>query len=430
MADAFTTQPYALSGEHGAAAESAGLWRRSDVRLSLAFMALTCFGLVMAVSAAGSGGFTVAVLKRLALTGLGIGAFVLGTSVNYQRWRRHQLALLALGLVCLAAVFVPGVGVAMNGARRWIDLGLPVGFQPSEFVKIILCIWVAAYCDLYLGRLGSFVRGFLVPLGVLGVACGLILLEPDFGTAALTGVVCTSVLLVMGTRFTFVLLAGAASLPLMHQLVFGVPYRMRRVVAFLDPWADPRGSGYQLIQALIAVGSGGTTGLGLGASRQKEAFLPGATNDFTFSIIAEELGFIGSVVLIALFAFVLWECLKVVYRARDPFGFALALGLSVLLGVQAAAHMAVVTGCVPTKGLSLPFFSAGGSSLIGSLLAAGILVSIARSEEEPDSYPLKPWHDDMPGYQRLAERALGRVAEPVAGTVDRALGLEGGGEGA
>jgi cell division protein FtsW len=370
----------------------------------------------MAVSAAGSTGFTAAVFKRLALTGLGLGAFVVGATVHYQRWRRHQMALLALALVCLIAVFVPGIGMAKNGAHRWVNPGLPVGFQPSEFAKIILCIWVAAYCDRHLARLRSFVRGFMVPLGVVGLACGLILLEPDFGTAVLTGLVCTAVLVVMGTRVIFLVLAAAASLPLMHQLVFGVPYRMRRVVAFLDPWADPRGSGYQLIQALIAVGSGGTAGLGLGASRQKEAFLPGATNDFTFSIIAEELGFIGSVALIALFAFALWECLKVIHRARDPFGFALGVGLSVLLGVQAAAHIAVVTGCIPTKGLSLPFFSAGGSSLVGSLLAAGILVNIARSEEDPEGHPLKSWQEDMPAYHRLASRAVRRVLAAIAAT--------------
>ncbi len=422
MAGAFTIQPHLASGQGERAAE-ARPWHRPSVRLTLVFTALTCFGLVMAVSAAGSTGFTAAVFKRLALTGLGLGAFVVGATVHYQRWRRHHMALLALALVCLIAVFVPGIGMVKNGAHRWVNPGLPVGFQPSEFAKIILCIWVAAYCDSHLAWLRSFVRGFMVPLGVVGLVCGLILLEPDFGTAVLTGLVCTAVLVVMGTRMIFLLLAGAASLPLMHQLVFGVPYRMRRVTAFLDPWADPRGSGYQLIQALIAVGSGGMAGLGLGASRQKEAFLPGATNDFTFSIIAEELGFIGSVALIALFAFALWECLKVIYRARDPFGFALAVGLSVLLGVQAAAHIAVVTGCVPTKGLSLPFFSAGGSSLVGSLLAAGILVNIARSEEDPERYPLKSWKEDMPAYHRLAARAASSVLAATAATA------EGSGEG-
>ncbi len=387
------------------------------MRLTVLFMALACFGLVVTTSSAGSGDFLPAMAKRAALTGLGLCAFLAGARLNYTCWRRHQLGILVLALAGLTAVFIPGLGVVRNGARRWMDVGLPIGLQPSEFAKIALCIWVAAYCERNLTRLSSFVRGFLAPLSVVGLACLLILLEPDFGTAVLAGVVCTIVLLVMGTRVVFILLAAAASLPLMHQLVFGVPYRLERVLTFMDPWADAQGTGYQLIQSLIAIGSGGTTGLGLGASHQKEAFLPGVVNDFAFSVVAEELGFVGSVALIVLLALVLWECLKVVQRSRCPFGFGLALGLAILLGIQAAAHVAVVSGCVPTKGLSLPFISAGGSSLLASMLAAGILVSIARAEEDPDSHDVRPWQEDMPFYERLATGLLRATARAVVRTV-------------
>ncbi len=391
-------------------------WRRPSVRLTLLFGALVCFGLVMAVSATGTE-FTATLTHRLGLTGLGLCAFLLGANTDYHLWRRHHVGLLLLTFIALMAVLVPGIGAVRWGARRWIDLGLPFGFQPSEFAKVTLCIWTAAYCERNLGRIRTFTHGFLAPLALLGLACGLILLQPDFGTAVLTGLVCVTVLMVMGTRPLFLLLACAASLPLLHQLVFDVPYRLRRVTAFLDPWGDPRGAGYQLIQSLVAIGSGGLTGLGLGAGRQKAEFLPGAHNDFAFSVIGEELGFIGSVGLILLLALLLWQCLRVVKGSRDPFGFALALGLTVLLGVQSAAHIAVATGCVPTKGLSLPFISAGGSSLVASMLAAGILVSIARSQEQPERFDFSPPAGDAPLYEQAVNSGLRKLARAGASIV-------------
>lgn len=383
------------------------------------FVALTCFGLVMAVSAAGAGDFTSALLKRLALTLLGVGAFVLGARVDYHWWRRHHLAALALALAALIAALIPGVGMEINGARRWVKIGLPIGFQPSEFAKVALCIWLAAYCERNATRMRRFLPGFLIPCAVVGFASLLILCEPDFGTAVLTGVLCVVVLLVLGTRPVYVLLAAAAGMPLLQRLVFDVPYRLQRVLTFVNPWRDPRGAGYQLIQSKIAIGSGSLLGVGLGAGQQKAGFLPGATNDFIFSVVAEELGLIGSVVIIGLFLFVLWEALKVVIRSRDPFGFALALGLSWLLTAQAATHIAVVTGSVPTKGLSLPFISAGGSSLVTTMLAAGILVSIARSQERPERYALTAWHEDVPGYERLACQTARAIGAICTGTVRR-----------
>ncbi len=394
-------------------------WRRPSVRLTALVMTLACLGLVVSASAASAADYTPALLRRLAFTGAGLCAFIFGAGANYQWWRRHHLAALALAFAGLAAVFVPGVGMQINGARRWVNLGLPVGFQPSEFAKVALLIWVAAYCERNAGRMRSFAHGFLVPVGVVGVACLLILAEPDFGTAVLIGGVCTVVLLVFGTRLVYVLLAGAAAMPLLQRLIFDVPYRMQRLLAFMHPWRDPRGAGYQLIQSKIAIGSGGLFGVGLGAGHQKAGFLPGAGNDFIFSVLAEELGLIGSLAVVTLFLFVLWECLKVVMRTRDPFGFSLAVGLSWLLTAQAAAHIAVATGSVPTKGLSLPFISAGGSSLMASMLAAGILVSIARSVESPESYPLSPWDQDRPAYERLASAGLDHLARAARTSTGR-----------
>jgi cell division protein FtsW len=271
----------------------------------------------------------------------------------------------------------------------------------------------------------SAVHGFLIPLGVVGVVCLLILAEPDFGTAVLTGAVGLAVLLVFGTRLLYVGLAGVACLPALEKLVIAVPYRLQRVLAFIHPWQDPHGTGYQLIQSKIAIGSGGALGRGLGAGVQKAGFLPSADNDFIFSVIGEELGLVGALAIIILFVALVWMALKVVTRARDAFGFGLALGLSWLLGMQAAAHMAVVTGSIPTKGLSLPFISAGGSSLLASTFAAGVLVNIARSEESPGRIRQVSWEQDVPAYERAARWIalnLGLAGIALAGSLFRRKG--------
>ena len=401
MAHAATTHERALSLAC-ARTDAPTAWQRPSVRLTVLFAALTCLGLVMVASVVGTRDFLGATVRRLAFTAAGVAAFVAGARVSYQWWRRHSLLALGTSLAGLAAVLLWGARI--NGARRWLYLGPPVGFQPSEFAKIGLCIWLAAYCERHASRMRGFAQGFLAPLSVVGLVCVLVLAEPDFGTAVLIGVVCMVVLLVFGTRLVFALLAGAAALPLMQHLIVSRPYRLRRILAFLDPWADPQGLGYQMIQSKIAIGSGGAFGLGPGAGIQKTGFLPGTDNDFIFSIIGEELGFVGCAIVIVLLLAVLWEVLKVILRSRDAFGFGLALGLSIMLGTQAAVHIAVVTGSVPPKGLSLPFISAGGSSLVASMFAAGILVNIARSEERPDLLRIIPWEQDVPAYQRLAWR--------------------------
>jgi cell division protein FtsW len=386
-------------------APASASWTCPSVRLTVLAVGLSCFGLVMVASAAGTQGFTEAAIKRLAMTGAGFVAFFAAAGMDYHWWRRHNMALAAGAMAMLVAVLLPGVGAQINGAQRWINPGLPVGFQPSEFAKLGLIAWTAAYCERNAGRMRGPWAGFLLPVGIVGTASLLVLAEPDFGTAVLTGAVCTAVLVVFGTRLIYLLFAGAAAFPLAQKLVFDVPYRMQRIVAFLDPWQDPQGSGYQLIQSKIAIGTGGLLGRGLGAGLQKAGFLPGADNDFIFSIICEELGLIGALGLIIAFIIFLWEAMKVVMRSRDPFAFGLSLGLAWLIGMQAAAHIAVVTGSIPTKGLSLPFISAGGSSLIVSMAAAGILVSIARAEERLAETP-PPWHEDVPGYEQLARRVL------------------------
>jgi len=414
-----------LSASLAAPAQGAALapWRRSSYRLGAALGALSCLGLVMVAAtapAAHESAFTSALARRVAWTAVACVGLAVGCAVPYHWWRRHHLLVLASAFCLLAVVLVPALGARVNGARRWIRLGPWVGVQPSEFAKVALVIWLAAYCERQRqgeGRsrgpnlMRTATRGFLLPAAVVGAACALVLAEPDFGTAVLMGLVCGILMLVCGTRPLHALLAAGACLPLLHRLILHSPYRLERVMSFLNPWADPLGSGYQLVQSLIAIGSGGVAGVGLG--RGAIGFLPAASNDFVMATIAEQLGFVGATAVIGAFAFIVWEGLRVALAARDRFGFALAFGISILLGLQAAVHIAVVSGVVPTKGLSLPFVSAGGSSLLFSMWAGGMLISVARSVEGRASDRPRPWYRDMPAYElalRDAARGLRRWA--------------------
>ena len=394
-----------------AAGGAEGAWRRSSARLTALILGLVCVGLVMVASASGGGAsgpqtFAYTAIRRGLWISIGLMAFCVGSAVDYHFWRRHSLAVLALVIGGLVLVLLPGVGAKVNGARRWIRFGSAVGVQPSEFAKIGLCIWLAAYAERNAARMRSFSAGFLLPLGVVGLTSLLVLLEPDFGTAIFIGAVGALLLLVCGTRLLFLTLAAVAALPLVYRLVLGAPYRMERLMVFLDPWKDPQGAGYQLIQSKIATGSGGLFGLGLGCGVQKSLFLPGAANDFIFSVIAEEVGFLGATALVLAMVWLVWEGLRVALRARDRFGFALAFGLCSMLGLQAAFNIAVATGSLPPKGLSLPFVSAGGSSLFFSMFAGGVLVNVALSTELPNRAALKPWHRDVPGYEHAFQGAL------------------------
>jgi len=393
---------------------------RGSTRLTALIWGLVCLGLVMVTSASGGNavdteGLRSAAMQRGLWVCVGTLAFLVGRSIDYRFWRRHNFAILGLAVLALIAVLIPGIGATVNGARRWIRIGSLVGVQPSEFAKIAVCIWVAAYAERNAKHMDTVWRGFALPLGVIGMTSLLVLFEPDFGTSVLIGVIATAVLVVCGTRILLVSLGGLALLPLAYQLVLGTPYRRERLMVFLNPWADPRDSGYQLIQSIIATGSGGIFGEGLGSGLQKMGFLPGARNDFIFAIIAEELGFVGGAVVILLFLWLLWEGFRVAMKASERFGFALAFGITFFIALQAAFNVAVVTGSVPPKGLSLPFVSAGGSSLFFTLFAAGILVNIAAASEEDSQAESKSWYRDVPDYQHAAERALQWAGGVVAG---------------
>jgi cell division protein FtsW len=302
------------------------------------------------------------------------------------RFDYHKLAgkwcwiLLGLTVVLLALVIIPHVGAKVNGARRWFRF-LGMSIQPSELAKLAVIIIVAFLVTRREGIARSFTKGFLPVLGVIGLLAGLIVVEPDLGTALVVGVVGMTIAFLAGMRLVHLVPLVVLSMPAVYYAVWKIDWRQERLLAFLDPWKYYQGAGYQLCQALISLGSGGSTGVGLGQSHQKLGFLPQAVHDFIFAIIGEELGVIGTLLVVALFVLFVWYGMKVARRAPDLLGFLIASGVTMTIGMQALINMAVVTGLVPTKGISLPFVSYGGSSVVLLMCSVGVLLNVARQAE-------------------------------------------------
>lgn len=387
--------------------------------------ALLCLSMLV-VPATVVGGFNIQqlaqeALNRFVLIALGAVSFGIGAAVPYREWYRHSNAIAGAAILLLVLVLLPSIGTRVYGAQRWLRLSSSIGIQPSEFAKIAMIIWTAAWCTRQIlsssngSAMKSFTRGLLIPGMLVGMAALLILAEPNLGTAALMGFTCVLLLLICGARFLYVALMGAAFLPIVHQLVFEVPYRARRITAFLHPWDDPRDTGYQLVQSLIALGSGGITGRGLSAGPSR--FLPSARNDFIFSAMGSHLGFIGCLTVIVIFIWLLWEGLRIAMRSKDIFGFALATGLTSLIGIQAVLHIAVNTGTVPTTGLVLPFVSAGGSALFFNMWAVGILVNIGSSSKNENLKDNQPWQLDYPGYEKTIRRWARKIAREITNII-------------
>lgn len=316
----------------------------------------------------------------------GLGALGIGRLVSYQHYQRLVYPMLLLALIMLILVFVPGIGTRVRGAARWLRLG-PVTIQPSEFAKLAMVLFLAYSLARKQDKMKYFSIGFLPHVVVAGLFIGLIGKEPDFGTAMTLAGIVFIMLLVGGVRLAYVLggLAGVAGLATL--VVLRDPKKFNRILSFLDPWKYGQDVGYQLKQSLLAIGSGGLFGLGPGQSRAKLFYLPDAHTDFILAIFSEELGFIGVLLVLALFAILMYRGLLLSLRAPDAFGSYLALGLTLLIGLQAGINMGVVTGLFPTKGLSLPFLSYGGSSLLATLLAVGILLNISSQIKRPKVAP-------------------------------------------
>lgn len=301
----------------------------------------------------------------------GLTAFLL-SQIPYARWQRWSSFLLLASFLFLFLVLIPGIGQVARGSRRWIDLGL-IQFQPSELSKLALVTYLA-----FRVRVERW-EHLLLPFGLLGVTGALVLLQPDLGTAVSLAVAVGAMVFARGLSWSRIVLLLLASAPLGYWLVFGEEYRRERFLAFLDPWKDPLGSGYHIIQSLYALGSGGLMGVGLGMSRQKYFYLPERHTDFIFSILGEELGFFLALALVLLpFGVLAWRGYRLAMTVGDPHGAMLATGLTSLLLGQALINLGVVTGSLPVTGLPLPLVSFGGSSLVVSLAAVGILLNISR----------------------------------------------------
>ena len=355
----------------------------SDVWIATATGFLVVFGLVMVFNSsyfyaqerfADPWLFT---RKHVVSIGLGVLALLVARRIPTWTWRRLAYPLLALSLVALAAVLVPGIGVVRGGARRWIDLGF-LTIQPSEVAKLAIALYLAHSLAKKGERVRELATGYLPHLVVVGACAGLILLEPDFGTVVLLSGFVFLMLLAAGARVSHLAATGSLAVVAMGMLAAASEYRWQRLISFLDPWQDPQRSGFQLVQSLLAFGTGGFTGVGLGASRQKMHYLPEAHTDFVFAVIGEELGLFGTLGVIAAFGVLAVGGYRLVYRHPDPFAGLLAFGLTSLLLLQAGVNMAVTAGLLPTKGLTLPFLSYGGSALLVNLTEVGILLGIAR----------------------------------------------------
>ena len=362
--------------------------RNIRINLFIAAFLLVCIGIVIIYSASSiyaweryNDGFFF--LKRhIAFLFIGALLTFLVMLIDYRNFSRIAKPFLFFSLLLLVLVLIPGIGREVSGARRWFRFKI-LSFQPSELASLAIIVYVADFISRKGNAVKQFFKGFLPPMCVLGLVMFLVLMQPDLGSTLAIGLIVFLMLYIAGARLPYLLATILAGVPALYLLIFSVPYRRMRILSFLNPWLDPKGSGFQIIQSQISLGSGGIFGVGLGHSKQKLFYLPAAHTDFIFSIIGEELGLVGTLGLILLLMFFILQGLKVIKNAPDKFGYFLALGLVLMIAFKAIINIGVSCGIFPTKGLPLPFISYGGSSLIFDMVSVGILINICRSGEYP-----------------------------------------------
>jgi cell division protein FtsW len=358
-----------------------------DYILISTVLLLVGFGLVMVYSTTGivsqeKMGDALYSAKRQTLSAvLGLGLMFVCMRIPMQLIRVVSPYLFAVSVFLLALPLLPGIADRAGGASRWVKFG-PVRFQPAEFVKVCMVVFMAGFFARHESRVTSFFHGIIKPFTLVGMAAGLLLLQPDFGSSAVIITVVLAMALASGVRFSHMIFCTVCVAVVMGILVAISPYRMMRVISFLSPFADASGKGYQLIQSLIAVGTGQVWGVGLGGSQQKLFFLPAAHTDFIFAVISEELGFVGGLTIILAFLVILWRGLLLAKSVRgDTFLFALAVGLTMMIVAPALLNVGVVIGVLPTKGMVLPLVGYGGSSLMACLAVVGLLLGIRREAD-------------------------------------------------
>jgi cell division protein FtsW len=282
-----------------------------------------------------------------------------------------------IGCYCLLVlVLIPGVGLVRGGASSWLGVGA-FSIQPSEFTKVALILFLAKYLSEHQSKLPSFRKGLVPSFMPVLLAFGLIILQPDLGTDMVLVLTCVIMIFIAGARIKHFVAMGSIGLLGFIGLIISAPYRLKRLTGFIDPWQDPKDSGFQITQSLLAIGPGGLLGFGLGQSRQKYQYLPEPQTDFIFSIVSEELGFIGATFVLVLFCLLLWRGILIAIKAPDLFGTLLAVGITGMIAIQIMINIAVVTGLIPVTGITLPFLSYGGSSLTLMLVSIGILLNVS-----------------------------------------------------
>jgi len=353
-----------------------------DKWLFAATVGLALFGVVMVYSASAviaqkqNGNQFHYVLKQGVWVAIGFFVMLLMMQFNYQQLKSRRVVY---GLLLLCTIGLLGVFAfsATNGAHRWLKFpGFSI--QPSEISKLALILFLAYFLEKRAGEEGDFWRTFVPCAIVTGGLAGLIVIEPDFGTAMMLVFIFVVVIFTAGARLVHLTMAAAPALLVAGALLIFVPWRLKRLVMFLDPWADPQGAGFQVVQSLIAIGSGGIEGLGFAQGKQKMLFLPFAHSDFIFAVVGEELGLVGALTIVLVFALFLWRGIRTALLAPDRFGMLLSLGIVASIVVQALFNISVVLSLVPTKGIPLPFISYGGSSLVPTLAAVGILLNVSQ----------------------------------------------------
>lgn len=360
--------------------------RQTRVYLMMVTILLIAIGVVMIFSASSIyaweklGDSTYFLKRHLVYLLIGLLMSLSVMSFDYRLLRRFSRPIMLVSLLLLFILLIPGIGREIAGAKRWYRI-FGLSFQPSELAKIAIIIYMADFIARKENQINDFFQTFVPAMCVLGAFCLMVLAQPDLGTAVALLVIVFVMLFVAGVRTTYLGTVIAAALPILYLLILRVPYRRARIVTFLNPWADPKGSGFQIIQSQVALGSGGLLGVGLGRSMQKLFYLPAAHTDFIFSIIGEELGLLGAVGVILLFTLFIFQASRIVKGAVDSFGYFLCVGIITLIAFEAIVNIGVSIGCMPTKGLPLPFISYGGSSLVFDMLAVGILLNVSRFKE-------------------------------------------------
>lgn len=312
---------------------------------------------------------------------IGIASMLFFMNIDYHIYEKNAKLILMLTLIGLIIVLIPGIGKVVGGSRRWIILGL-FRIQPSELAKMGLVIYFAQYFSRKGNKVESFIEGLFPPLIIMAVVFLMILLEPDLGTAVTIAGTVFLILFTAGARYHHLIFLIGLSVPALLFFIFSEEYRKERFLSFLDPWSDPLDTGYHIIQSLLALGSGGIFGVGLGKSKQKFLYLPEPGTDFIFAVLGEELGLIGALLVLALFFLFSWRGMKIAVSVPDMFGSILAVGITSMVTLQAIINIAVVTSSMPVTGITLPFMSYGGTSLVIMLSSVGILLNISRQALE------------------------------------------------